>query len=75
MLVLLNVRLRFAPPNGIRNINELLVFVGQMQSDIFSAPEFVASPKRPVTHTLSLESRSQGWDFFVFKSCRYWRAE
>ncbi|EAB2722262.1 hypothetical protein A1D50_09800 [Salmonella enterica] len=75
MLVLLNVRLRFAPPNGIRNINELLVFVGRMQSDIFSAPEFVASPKSPVTYTLSLESRSQGWDFFVFKSCRYWRAE
>ncbi len=35
-LVLLNVRLRFAPPNGIRNINELLVFVGRMQSDIFN---------------------------------------
>ncbi|EBG5608929.1 TPA: hypothetical protein G4H70_001888 [Salmonella enterica subsp. enterica serovar Infantis] len=56
-------------------INELLVFVDRMQSDIFSAPEFVARPKRPVTHTLSLESRSQGWDFFVFNSCRYWRAE
>ncbi|ECV5702818.1 hypothetical protein F2J67_23230 [Salmonella enterica subsp. enterica] len=54
----------------MRNINELLVFVGRMQSDIFSAPEFVASPKRPVTHTLSLEFRSQGWDFFRGKSHR-----
>lgn len=75
LLVLLNVRLRFAPPNGIRNINELLVFVDRMQSDIFSAPEFVASPQTSCNAYIVTGIPIARLGFFVFKSCRYWRAE